>query len=262
MTTAPDARSAPRPRAAAGPGPVGDPAAARIRAEAIRRWEVLEVPPDGYHDIAALAAYLFAVPYSVVSVIGEDSIRFPGRYGLDLTGIPMAGGLCHTVVTTGKPRTLMDATLESPDCLNPLVAGEFGLRYYLGVPLRTADGHDIGTLAVFDTEPRPVPEDRLDVLIRLAGLVVREFEIRLAARAAVAREVDERLAAEGRFSDLSAALGTHGTIGQAMGILMAQRRLGSEAAFGLLRSASQKNNVKLADVAARLVADVERRTRG
>ncbi|MGR6999909.1 ANTAR domain-containing protein [Yinghuangia aomiensis] len=91
--------------------------------------------------------------------------------------------------------------------------------------------------------------------------MVREFEIRLAARVAVAQEQEERLAAEVRFADLSAALGTRGTIGQAMGILMAQRRLDSEAAFSALRSVSQKKNVKLADVARTLVTDVERQVR-
>lgn len=231
---------------------------ARVRADAIRRWEILDVPPDCYHEIAALAARLFAVPYSVVTVIDEDGIWFHGRHGVDLPGVPLGPGLCLTVVTTGRPHGLADASLDPSACTNPLVAGEFGLRFYLGVPLLTADGHNVGTLAVFDQTPRPVPNDRLDVLEALAGLVVREFEIRLAARAAVAREQEERLAALDRSADLENALGTHGTIGQAMGILMAQRRIDSNDAFTALRRVSQKHNVKLADVARKLVTDVER----
>ncbi|MDI2126972.1 GAF and ANTAR domain-containing protein [Yinghuangia seranimata] len=231
---------------------------ARSRAEAIRAWEVLAVPPDCYHEIAALAARLFDVPYCVVTVVDEDHVWFHGRHGLDLPGVPIAPGLCHEVVVTGRACGLDNAAADPLACANPLVAGEFGLRFYIGVPLRTADGHDIGTLSVFDTKPRPVPHERLDVLVSLAGLVVREFEIRLAAREAVAREQEERLAVQGRFADLTAALGTHGTIGQAMGILMAQRKMDSQAAFAALRDVSQRNNIKLAEVAQRLVADVER----
>ncbi|UGQ14679.1 GAF and ANTAR domain-containing protein [Yinghuangia sp. ASG 101] len=241
------------------PGATGSAVDARVRADAIRRWEILDMPPDCYHEIAALAARLLAVPYAVVTIMDENDIWFHGRHGLDLPGVPIGPGLCQTIVTTGAPHGLPDASLDPTASANPLVAGEFGMRFYLGVPLRTADGHTIGTLSVFDTAPRPVPDDMTDVLTALAGLVVREFEIRLAARAAVAREQEERLAAVDRTLDLEAALGTHGTIGQAMGILMAQRRIGSEDAFAVLRRVSQNNNVKLADVARRLVTDVESR---
>ncbi|MGW0658046.1 GAF and ANTAR domain-containing protein [Streptodolium elevatio] len=235
---------------------------ALVRADAIRRWEIRDIPPDCYHEIAALAARLFAVPFSVVTVIDENDIWFHGRYGLDLPGVPIGPGLCHVVVETGKPHGLADASRDPLACSNPLVAGEFGLRFYLGVPLHTADGHNVGSLAVFDQVPRPVPHDRVDVLEGLAGLVVREFELRLAARAAVAQEREERLAAVDRTADLENALGTHGTIGQAMGILMAQRRIDSHEAFAALRRVSQNHNVKLADVARKLVADVERQVRG
>jgi GAF domain-containing protein len=238
---------------------------AAARAEAIRRWEVLEVPPDCYHEVAALASRLFSVPYAVVTVIDEDDIWFHGRHGVDLKGIPIAPGLCHAVVETGEPILFEDARIDPAACANSLVSGEFGLRFYAGAPLRTADGHNVGTIAVFDTAPRPTPEDEADILGDLASLVVREFELRLAARASVAAEQEEKLAAEmaaqqahGKIVDLEGALGTHGTIGTAMGILMAQRKISSQQAFAELRKVSQNKNIKLASVARTLVTNVER----
>ena len=35
-----------------------------------------------------------------------------------------------------------------------LVAGEFGLRFYEGIPPRTRDGFNLGTLCIPDREPR------------------------------------------------------------------------------------------------------------
>jgi hypothetical protein len=55
---------------------------------------------------------------------------------------------------------------------------------------------------------------------------------------------------------LKSALASRGTIGQAMGIIMAQNRCSADTAFTILRSASQHRNVKLRDVAAGLVAGV------
>jgi anti-sigma regulatory factor (Ser/Thr protein kinase) len=67
-------------------------------------------------------------------------------------------------------------------------------------------------------------------------------------------------AAEARAEDaaeserhLQEALASRGIIGQAQGILMERERITAEQAFEILRHASQDLNVKLRDVAQRLV---------
>jgi PAS domain S-box-containing protein len=81
---------------------------------------------------------------------------------------------------------------------NPLVAGEFGLRFYVGVPLRTHDGFNLGTLCVIDRQPRPVSEPQIAQLKALASIVMDQMELRLSARRAISdlsRMVDEKEAA-------------------------------------------------------------------
>jgi two-component sensor histidine kinase len=63
-----------------------------------------------------------------------------------------------------------------------LVAGEFGLRFYAGVPLQTHDGYNLGTLCVIDKEVRPVSERQIADLRDLASLVMDQMEVRLSAR--------------------------------------------------------------------------------
>ena len=55
------------------------------------------------------------------------------------------------------------------------------------------------------------------------------------------------------FARLQARLESMPTIEQAKGILMAQQRCGPDEAFDLLRRASQRANVKVSVLAARLV---------
>ena len=57
---------------------------------------------------------------------------------------------------------------------------------------------------------------------------------------------------------LQMALETRTVIGQAQGILMARQGIGAAAAFDVLRRASQRSNRKLREIAAELVAGVER----
>ncbi len=75
----------------------------------------------------------------------------------------------------------------------------------------------------------------------------------IALGSATEREADER-----RAGNLHEALRTRELIGQAQGILMERERIGAEAAFDVLRQASQHMNVKLRDVAETLVETGER----
>jgi GAF domain-containing protein len=229
------------------------------RLEAIQRWRVLDVPPDAFRPITALAAKVFGVPYGTVCIIDGERVWFKDPHGITIESIPARPGLCCSVVDTGRSLFLPDAREHAESRTHPLVAGEFGLRFYSGVPLRTADGIHVGTLAVFDQEVRSISDQQRAMLTDLADVVVREVEVRLAALTEVASEKEETDSERARATNLEHAMGTHGIIGQAIGILMAQRRYTSQEGFAALRVVSQRNNVKLVDVARRLVEDFDSR---
>jgi GAF domain-containing protein len=50
------------------------------------------------------------------------------------------------------------------------------VRFYAGVPLRTKEGQNIGTLNVIDTKPRETNVEELATLDDLAGIVMDELE--------------------------------------------------------------------------------------
>jgi response regulator NasT len=60
---------------------------------------------------------------------------------------------------------------------------------------------------------------------------------------------------------LRAALATRPVIDQAKGILMAQHRCSPERAFEMLTEASQRDNRKVSDLAADIVASAQRNDR-
>src|SRR5205085_12700476 len=102
-------------------------------------------------------------------------------------------------ILTDIPHVLPNAAVDPRSLANPLVAGEFGLRFYAGVPLRTHDGFNLGTLCVIDKEPRPLNQGQIDDLRDLASVVMDQMELRLSARQAVAqaqlmaKEIDHRV---------------------------------------------------------------------
>jgi two-component sensor histidine kinase len=164
------------------------------RLAVVRRYDILDTPPDGSFDrITAIAARLFSVPISIISLVDHDRIWFKSHHGLDVEQIDRGPGLCASAILQLDPWVLTDAQADPRSLANPLVAGDFGLRFYVGAPLRTHDGFNLGTLCVIDRESRPVTNDQIAHLKDLASVVMDQIELRLSARQAI--------------SDLSQAVG-------------------------------------------------------
>jgi signal transduction histidine kinase len=153
------------------------------RLAALRRYQILDTPPDGAFDrIASVAARIFDVPIALVSLVDHDRIWFKARHGLSIPQVDRDPGLCASVILKDETYVVNDAGLDPRTLANPLVAGELGLRFYAAAPLHTHDGHNLGTLCVMDFQPRQITQGQTSTLEDLAATVVNEMELRLAAR--------------------------------------------------------------------------------
>jgi two-component sensor histidine kinase len=158
------------------------------RMAAVSRYDILDTPPDGSFDrITAIAARRCNVPISIISIVDHDRIWFKSHHGVPVDQIGRDPGLCASAILSPDPHVLTDAKADPRSLANPLVAGDFGLRFYAGVPLRTSDGYNLGTLCVIDREARPISQDEIDDLKDLASVVMDQLELRLAARRAVSK---------------------------------------------------------------------------
>jgi phosphoserine phosphatase RsbU/P len=167
------------------------------RLEAVRRYDILDTPPDGaFERITALAAKHFEVPIAIVSIVDSDRIWFKSHHGLEAEEIGRDPGLCASAILQHEPWVVEDAESDPRTMANPLVAGEMGLRFYAGAPLTTGDGYNLGTLCVIDSEPRDFSDAHAETLADMAAVVMDELELRLAARRAVGEQSSLREQAE------------------------------------------------------------------
>ena len=136
----------------------------RLRLAAVMRYEILDTAPEAACDrITALAADLFNVPISIIGSVDRDRIWFKSHHGLDATEIERdAGGSAAVLPSIGftlPSGTKTDVWLtdirstelrstELRSIATPHVVGKAGRRFCIAVPLRTADGFDLGTLEV------------------------------------------------------------------------------------------------------------------
>jgi serine/threonine protein kinase len=152
------------------------------RMEAVHSYRILDTPPDGAFDrITALAARLFSVPVAIVSIVDHDRIWFKSHHGVDVSQISRDPGLCASAILQDGLWVVENAPEDPRTLLNPLVAGEFGLKFYAGVPLKTRTGHSLGTLCILDFEPRTMTAEDSANLRDLAAMVMADLELRLEA---------------------------------------------------------------------------------
>ncbi|MFJ7797251.1 sensor histidine kinase [Pseudomonas sp. NPDC096950] len=160
-----------------------------VRMSIVRRYAILDTPPDGAFDrVTAIAARLLGTPIAIVSIVDTDRIWFKSHHGLEAQQIPRNSGLCASAILQSEPWLVTDAKHDPRTLANPLVAGEFGLQFYLGVPLHTHDGFNLGTLCVLDTQPRTVTQEQIDTLTDLASVVMDQLELRLSAMRSIAEK--------------------------------------------------------------------------
>ena len=91
--------------------------------------------------------------------------------------------MCNLVLHVGHPVIVPDASRDDRFRDNPFVTGVIGsVRFYATHQLVTPQGVVIGTLCVFDIEPRELDRDQEHALAALADRVVDLLELELSTR--------------------------------------------------------------------------------
>ena len=152
------------------------------RLAALHSLCILDTPPEERFDrITRLAQALFHVPFCLVSLVDAERQWFKSAQGLGVRETPRSLSFCGHAILGHRTFIVEDAREDPRFHDNPYVAGEPHIRFYAGHPLRSIDGHHIGTLCLLDREPRHLIQEQIDALADLAAIV--ENEIRLVAAA-------------------------------------------------------------------------------
>ncbi|GAA4602121.1 hypothetical protein GCM10023195_06150 [Actinoallomurus liliacearum] len=186
--------------------PVGMDTGERGRLAAVRRYQILDSPPDAVLDrVAALAARVLDAPIGNVTIVDEDRVWFVASSGLPgVAQVSREPGLCAEAVSRPGPYAVADTARDRHAAGHPLVAGEPGVRFYAAAPITTADGHRLGTVNVMGPRPREVTSEKLTVLADLAALAMEHLELRLSALRAAALERAVHETAEREKTQLAA----------------------------------------------------------
>lgn len=149
------------------------------RLEALRRYRILDTPPEqAFDDFAMIASAICETPIALVTLVDGDRQWFKARVGLDAAETPREQAFCAHSILRDDVMVVEDATSDARFSSNPLVTGDPLIRFYAGAPLIDSEGYALGTLCVIDRRPRPLEAGRRDALEALARRVVGQIEMR------------------------------------------------------------------------------------
>ena len=153
-------------------------------------------------------------------------------------------GPCLHAMRTGEFVHMTDLATDTRWNAYRINAVAQGVRSSISVPL-IVDDQPVGALNIYTETHRDFDADD----IRTA----RAFATQAAAALTLVMRYSEQLVLE---EQLRNALASRAVIDQALGIIMGQQHCDADAAFAVLRRASQDRNVKLADVAAQMITTI------
>ena len=153
------------------------------RLAALQRYDVLDTPREApFERITGLVRAVLAVPISTLSLIDSDRQWYKSCVGMDSIDLPREFSFCTHTIKAREPLFIPN-TLEDPRFAKyPSVTGEPFIRSYLGVPLSSPDGYNLGALCALDLKPRDFSPGQVEVLKSFAALAVDELELRRIAQ--------------------------------------------------------------------------------
>ncbi|WBA42738.1 GAF domain-containing protein [Hymenobacter canadensis] len=150
------------------------------RLRTLHQYRILNTTPEPVFDeYVALAAQLFNLPISLISLVNEQEVFFKANTGMPgLERVDRPDSLCSAAVLQDKVLSFEDLSANSCQLINPYMAQSAGLRFYAGAALRMPNGDNIGSLCVIGREPRAITAGEEALLMDLADLASRTIQLR------------------------------------------------------------------------------------
>lgn len=152
-----------------------------LRLAKLHEYKILDSHSEApFNNIALIAAHAFKTPVAIVSLVDKYRVWYKASVGMQsLQEVPRNESLCSLVILQDAVTIFNDALQEPCLLANPFVAGDFGLRFYAGAPIKTPDGFNLGAVCVIDTIPRDFSKEDQRSLEQLAALVMNNMKLRL-----------------------------------------------------------------------------------
>ena len=156
----------------------------KARLKALYEYDILNtVTEEEYDRIAKIAAEIFDVPVTFISLLDENNQWNKASHGIDMQIIPREIAFCnHTILNPYDVLVVPDLRKDERFANNPLVANAPNVVFYAGAPLTTSKGHVLGSLCLLDAKEKVMTETQIEALKALSREIMAKLELRKKVR--------------------------------------------------------------------------------
>jgi len=149
------------------------------RISCLKEYNLLDTLPESdFDDITYLVASICNVPISLITLLDTKRNFLKSHHGIDIQESPRDISFCgHAILQENDIFIIEDARKDERFIGNPLV-DSLNAVFYAGVPLKNKDGLALGTLCVYDHQPRQLSDLQKKSLITIAKQVMNLFDLR------------------------------------------------------------------------------------
>ncbi|QCK86428.1 EAL domain-containing protein [Phreatobacter aquaticus] len=193
------------------------------RLQALLDQRILDTPREPQFDaLVELAAEMFDVPISMVSLVASDRQWFKAVCGVPYEGTPRDISFCSHALLEPGPFIIEDTHADPRFRDNDFVTGAPFIRFYAGVPLFIEPGISLGGFCIIDTRPRTITAWQVHRLEQLGEIAInlikshranaelRDLSMELQARSDLVARQSEELQIQKRILDCGSELARTG----------------------------------------------------
>lgn len=130
-------------------------------------------------DIVALATQLTGVPVAFITLLDREVQWITVNHGFEVQQMPRSTSFCTHTIQQDDVMVVEDAMSDKRFTSNPLVIKPPSVKYYAGIALKSAEGHNVGTLCVMDVQTHHLSDEQLVSLKALSRQVTNIMELNL-----------------------------------------------------------------------------------
>ncbi|WP_255566977.1 GAF domain-containing sensor histidine kinase [Flavobacterium litorale] len=162
------------------------------RLEKLRDYQILDThSEDTFDNIALMASQVFGTSNAFITFVDEDRVFLKSNLSsIPVNEVHRKESLCSFAILHDKV-TVFNDTLDHHSLSHlPYVSEEDGIRFYAGAPLKSPEGHNMGTICVVDSVPKETNDEQLGMLKTLSRIIIDKLENRLRYNKAIKSQID------------------------------------------------------------------------
>lgn len=152
------------------------------RIENLKRYKILYTKSEPIFDqLAAITATMLNTPLAMINFVDRYKVWTKSeQHNENSEETHCDRSMCALAVLNESAPAFETFTNEIRLMLNPLAAGEYGLKFYAATPITTDEGFNVGSVCVVDKAPHHFGDEEREKLDWVSAMVRIEMNKRIA----------------------------------------------------------------------------------